>query len=138
MSNQKIIYKKDDKIMLNIMELKKFYLPILFILFFIQQSVYGQGLFNGLGISGFLAILFFVIYLFKIPKIPKDITIAYFILIFYTFIITLFGRDWKNWAISIFTLSAIGLFVGMKINQEQLKKRIYLYGDNCQHNFNHI
>lgn len=129
MENQKIIYRKDNKLFFNINVFKEFYIPILFILFFIQQSVYGSKIFNGLGISGLLAIFFIIVFIKNINKIPKTVIFCYSILIAYTFFIVYSkGEDWNNWIISILSLASVGLFININITESQLKKGLIYTG----------
>ena len=101
--------------------IKIFYLPILFMLFFIGQSGFGKGLFQNMGLDFILLIVFVLIYIRKIKFIPPKVRLTHIVLILYTLIITIIGEDYKNWFVSIATLSVIAVFVNMDINLEELK-----------------
>ncbi|MEG0873057.1 MAG: O-antigen ligase family protein [Clostridia bacterium] len=103
-------------------------LPLLFSLFFVGESAFGKNMFNKVGILGILLCIFPIIYLLKIKKIPFQITLSYFLLIIYTFLITIFGEDYKHWSISILTISSIAIFSQVTFKEEELRKSMLYTG----------
>lgn len=109
-------------------KLRKFCFPILYLLFFVEISGYGQNMFHGLGISFILSIIFFAIFFIRIKKIPKNIIKYCFILIAYITIMTIIGEDYINSITTLGNVIALFLLIKFDLSNAEWKKSFMLTG----------
>ena len=95
-----------------IKSLKKYYFPILYLLFFIEISSFAENLFNGLGLSFVVSTILILIFICRIRIIPKNIIIGFMMLTAYTILMSLIGEDWKNCIITLGNVAALFLLIG--------------------------
>ncbi len=108
---------KSKKLNLNI-----FILPVLNVLMFIILSDFGQSFMMGIGLSFIFALIFMLVYIINIKKIPNKINIAFLILFIYSFISSLIAMDLYYGIISIGTVSSFSLLVNLKLSDDEWKK----------------
>ncbi|WKA57818.1 hypothetical protein QWY16_15140 [Planococcus shenhongbingii] len=104
--------------LLKIYDIQIFYLLFLNVLMIIILSSFGQTFLFGANLSFIIPLLFFLVYISNFRRIPLTISVIYIILILYTLAITLAGKDFYHWSISVFTLSSISLFGLIKSNEK--------------------
>lgn len=111
-----------------IKSLKKYYFPILYLLFFIEISSFAENLFNGLGLSFVVSTILILIFICRIRIIPKNIIIGFMMLTAYTILMSLIGEDWKNCIITLGNVAALFLLIKSDISMKDWEKSFIYTG----------
>lgn len=102
-------------------KIKVFLLPLINISFFIVMSSFGQMLLMSIGASFLISLVFLIIYMINLKKIPKKLNIIFLILLAYTIVMTLISKDFYYWIISLGTVAAFSSLLALNMTEEEWK-----------------
>lgn len=101
-------------------------LPFLNVLMFIILSSFGQSFMMNIGLSFIFSLIFILIYIINIKKIPPKINMAFIILILYSLFRSLLAMDLYYGIISVGTVCSFSLLVGIKMDANSWNKSLII------------